>query len=284
MKNINTKTKIIIVISILTLFVGFFYKNFTSDKSREIFEKEKISLETQIADERKIRAEKKEIQEKLYAEWQKADKELEVSINEKKERLEAIKTLLGEKSGGIIPTASASEIAPKNPEISEIPETPKISKNLHEKVCEKQPNSPICKDKELFDRLQKITEERTNKPYMFAMLLGITNSESSLGTNYAPHAGCANYNNFGGIKWRKTDDGQSVRDQPIPQADGCWLYKFESYEDYWISKVNSIRYGYAGCLLDNPTVALQCISKWYVRGDGKIIKHGWVKNASIFLN
>lgn len=275
---INTNTKIIIVISILTFLVGFFYRTFSNDKSREVFEQEKISLETQIAEERKIRAEKKEIQEKLYAEWQKADKELENSINEKKERLEAVKTLLGEKSGGIIPTASASEITPKNPE------NPKISKNLHEKVCEKQPNSPICKDKELFDRLQKITEERTNKPYMFAMLLGITNSESSLGTNYAPHSGCANYNNFGGIKWRKTDDGQSVRDQPIPQADGCWLYKFESYEDYWISKVNSIRYGYTGCLVDNPTIALQCISKWYVRGDGKIIKHGWVKNASIFLN
>lgn len=248
------------ILAILAIILaGFFYKNNSSDKNREVFEQEKILLETQIAEERKIRSEKKETQEKLYAEWQKEDKNLEESINEKKEQLEAVKTLLGEKRLSFMPTASASEIVPENPE------NPKISKNLYEKVCEKKPNSPICKDKELFERLQKITEERTDKPYMFAMLLGISNSESSLGTNYTPHAGCANYNNFGGIKWRKTDDGESIRDQPIPQADGCWLYKFESYEDYWISKVNTIRHGYTGCLVDNPNIALQCISKWYVR-------------------
>ncbi len=96
------------ILAILAIiFAIFFYKNTPSDKNREIFAQEKILLETQIAKERKIRAEKKEIQEKLYAEWQKADKELEASINEKKERLEAVKTLLGEKSGGIIPTANA---------------------------------------------------------------------------------------------------------------------------------------------------------------------------------
>ena len=107
MKTLIQKYIPYILAIIAIIFAIFFYKNFSTDKSREIFAQEKILLETQIAEERKIRAEKKEIQEKLYAEWQKADKELEASINEKKERLEAVKTLLGEKSGGIIPTANA---------------------------------------------------------------------------------------------------------------------------------------------------------------------------------
>lgn len=107
MKTLIQKYIPYILAIIAIIFAIFFYKNFSTNKSREIFAQEKILLETQIAEERKIRAEKKEIQEKLYAEWQKADKELEASINEKKERLEAVKTLLGEKSGGIIPTANA---------------------------------------------------------------------------------------------------------------------------------------------------------------------------------
>nr|DAE29599.1 MAG TPA: hypothetical protein [virus sp. ctkyY8] len=107
MKTLIQKYIPYILAIIAIIFAIFFYKNFSTDKNREIFAQEKILLETQIAEERKIRAEKKEIQEKLYAEWQKADKELEASINEKKERLEAVKTLLGEKSGGIIPTANA---------------------------------------------------------------------------------------------------------------------------------------------------------------------------------
>lgn len=287
MKNFNINIKSILLFFVAILAFGAIFYIFPSKHSSEKFQAEKTALEERITSNRKIREENRKAQEEAYKAWKAQDSDLERQINADKEKLKALEVLTGEKSSFLdfVPKASAQEIFSVTENFSEEKwENKKLTK-IHGKICTIQPKSPLCEDFALLERLEKITTDRIpDNPHIFPILLGITNSESSLGTNYAPHAGCANYNNFGGIKWRKTDDGKSVRDQTIPQADGCWLYKFESYEDYWISKVNSIRYGYAGCLVDNPTTALQCISKWYVRGDGKIIKHGWVQNASIFLN
>ena len=283
--NINIKSILLFFLAILAL--GAIFSLFPNKHSSEKFNAEKTALEERITENRKIREENRKVQEAAYKAWKVQDADLESQINADKEKLKALEVLTGEKSSFLdfVPKASAQEIFSVSENFSEEKSENQNLKKIHEKICAIQPKSPLCEDFALLERLEKITTDRIpDNPHIFPILLGITNSESSLGTNYAPHAGCANYNNLGGVKWRKTDDGKSVRDQTIPQADGCWLYKFESYEDYWISKVNSIRYGYAGCLVDNPTVALQCISKWYVRGDGKIVKHGWVQNASIFLN
>ena len=153
---------------------------------------------------------------------------------------------------------------------------------LNKEVCKKNINSPIC-ERETFYRLYKITEERLPWKNFFPILLGITNAESSLGVAYAKNNKgwyCTGYNNLGWIKYRKTDDGKSVRDQKIPDSNGCYLYKFDSIDDYWKSKVNTIRYGYKGCV--NSTTPIKCMSYAYV-GDKNVSEASWVRNVSIFL-
>lgn len=165
--------------------------------------------------------------------------------------------------------------------ISTVP--PKELDELFKSVCKAKPSSPIC-DRATFDRLYKITEERLPWKNFFPILLGITNAESSLGTAYAKdNKGwfCTWYNNLWGIKWKKTDDWKSVRDQKIPDSNGCYLYKFDSIDDYWISKVNTIRFGYKGCV--NSKTPIDCIGRYYVQWNG-LSKQNWNRNVSIFLN
>lgn len=164
--------------------------------------------------------------------------------------------------------------------ISTVP--PKELDELFANVCNAKPSSPIC-NRATFDRLYKITEERLPWKNFFPILLGITNAESSLGTAYAKDnkgGFCTGYNNLGWIKYRKTDDGKSVRDQKIPDSNGCYLYKFDSIDDYWISKVNTIRYGYKWCV--NSTTPIKCLSYAYV-GDRNVAETSWINNVSIFL-
>ena len=154
---------------------------------------------------------------------------------------------------------------------------------LHSQVCNIQINSPLCKDRQLFDRLYHLTEERLPWKNFYPILLGITNAESSLWLNFAKDrvgGTCTGRNNWGWIKWKKSDSWESIKDQPIPDQYGCYLYKFESIEDYWISKVNTIRYGYKGCI-DSPT-PVRCMSFAYV-GDRNVAEVSWIKNVSIFL-
>ena len=159
---------------------------------------------------------------------------------------------------------------------------PKELDELFNKVCKSKPSSPIC-DRATFDRLYKITEERLPWKNFFPILLGITNAESSLGTAYAKNNKgwyCTGYNNLGGVKYRKGDDGKSIRDQKLPDSNWCYLYKFESIDDYWMSKVNTIRYGYKWCI--NSKTPVDCIGRYYVQWNG-LSKPNWNKNVSIFL-
>lgn len=153
---------------------------------------------------------------------------------------------------------------------------------LNKEVCKKNINSPIC-ERETFYRLYKITEERLPWKNFFPILLGITNAESSLGTAYAKNNKgwyCTGYNNLGGVKYKKDDEWKSIRDQKIPQSDWCYLYKFESIDEYWKSKVNTIRYGYKGCI--NSKTPVDCIGRYYVQWNG-LSKPNWNRNVSIFL-
>jgi len=164
--------------------------------------------------------------------------------------------------------------------ISTVP--PKELDELFANVCKTKPSSPIC-DRATFDRLYKITEERLPWKNFFPILLGITNAESSLGTAYAKNnkgGFCTGYNNLGGVKYKKDDEWKSIRDQKIPQSDWCYLYKFESIDEYWKSKVNTIRYGYRGCI--NSKTPVDCIGRYYVQWNG-LSKPNWNKNVSIFL-
>lgn len=159
---------------------------------------------------------------------------------------------------------------------------PKELDELFNNVCKSKPSSPIC-DRATFDRLYKITEDRLPWKNFFPILLGITNAESSLGTAFAKNNKgwyCTGYNNLGGVKYKKDDEWKSIRDQKIPQSDWCYLYKFESIDDYWISKVNTIRYGYKWCI--NSKTPIDCIGRYYVQWNG-LSKPNWNKNVSIFL-
>ena len=269
MKNLNINIKSILLFFAAILALGAIFSFFPNKHSSEKFQAEKTALEERITTNRKIREENRKTQEETYKAWKAQDADLERQINQDKEKLKALEVLTGEKSSFLefVPKASAQEIFSVTENSEEQIENQNLMK-IHEKICAIQPKSLLCLDFALLQRLEKITADRIpDNPHIFPILLGITNSESSLGTNYAPHAGCANYNNLGGVKWRKNDDGTSIKDQSIPQPDGCWLYRFDSLEDYWQSKVNTIRYGYAGCLANNPTTTLQCISRWYVRGN-----------------
>lgn len=162
---------------------------------------------------------------------------------------------------------------------------------LHEKVCKKQINSPLCKDRALFDRLYQITEERIPGKQFFPILLGMTNSESSLGLDMAKDkvgGFCYGRNNWWGAKYQILDNNTRVYKRelnwfsykyPIDQF-WCNLYPFESIEEYWTSKVNWIRFGYKGCIDSKTPIA--CISVHYVWSE-KVVKPQWVRNASIFI-
>lgn len=162
-------------------------------------------------------------------------------------------------------------------------ETEKLSQ-LHTKVCEKQINSPLCKDRALFDRLYHITEERLPGKQFFPILLGITNAESSLGLAYSKDnvwGTCYGRNNWWWIKWKINDDWSRQKDQPIPDKYWCYLYQFDSIDSYWISKVNTFRFYYKWCI-DHKT-PIWCISWPYV-GKREVHEQSWIDNTSIFLD
>lgn len=134
------------------------------------------------------------------------------------------------------------------------------------------PNNSPLKDEQTFLRLQKISENH-NVPFWIA--LGITNAESSLGINYAPWCD-KSYNNLWWIKWRIDDNGNAIKDQPIPDSNGCYLYKFKSVDDYWESKMNTL-VKYKTCFTkDKP---IKCISYQYV-WDPNVAERSWIMNVA----
>lgn len=166
---------------------------------------------------------------------------------------------------------------------------------LQNKICDKQINSPLCKDKELLARLYKITEDRIPGKNFFPILVGITNAESSLGLNFAnDNVGgkCDGRNNLGGIKWKINDNKSREytnnnkfwysysKNKPADDF-GCYLYPFDSIDDYWISKTNSIRFWYKGCI--DSSTPIDCIWRKYVKWDWKS-KPNWNNNVAYFLN
>lgn len=184
-------------------------------------------------------------------------------------------------------------------EIREVPRTQTIDEKLstlHQKVCQKQINSPLCKDYELFERLYHITEERLPNKQFFPILLGITNAESSIGLDFARDSvwGFCNWrNNWGGTKYQIHDDntrtysrelnwflyGQKYSGRFVDQF-GCNLYPFESIEEFWITKVNWMRYGYKWCI-DSKT-PIRCLSYKYV-GSPDVAEESWIHNVSYFI-
>lgn len=163
---------------------------------------------------------------------------------------------------------------------------------LYDKICKKQINSPLCKDKELLGRLYSITESRLPWKNMFPILVGITNAESSLWINFANDkvgGKCDGRNNWGGTKYQILDDNSRVYKRSLNWFEysnsvdqyGCNLYPFESIEEFWITKVNGMRFWYKSCL--ESLKPIRCISYSYV-GNPKVAEQSWINNVSSFLN
>lgn len=192
-------------------------------------------------------------------------------------------------------TASGAIVPP--PERKEIISDKEITKAymldpLWLKICKKQVNSPLCKDRKLFDRLYHLTEERLPNKKFYPILIGMTNAESSLWLDFAKDkigGTCIGRNNWGGAKYMINDDNTREYSRnfnwfdykyPRDQYD-CNLFPFKSIEEYWISKVNGIRYGYKDCI-DHET-PIWCISWAYV-WDRNVREQSWINNVSYFLN
>ena len=118
--------------------------------------------------------------------------------------------------------------------------------------------SPLCEDWGLYKNLKTISKEHFVE---FWMQVGISYSESHIWANYASD-NCRNYNNWSWIKWRKNDDW-SIDKPKLPDSKGCYLYKFDSIEDYRESFANTLQQGYIERSCDTP----ECISRYYVKND-----------------
>lgn len=144
------------------------------------------------------------------------------------------------------------------------------------KICStNRGNSPLCWDRDLFYKGKQIFESRW---VPFDIALWIMNAESNVGSSYAGTC-TTEYNNWWGIKRRKLDDGTSVRDQKIPN-NWCRLYKFDSVEDYFTSKANTLWIGYKACFSKADPV--RCISYAYV-GDPNVAEANWIRNVLSFV-
>lgn len=143
---------------------------------------------------------------------------------------------------------------------------------LMQRICKQW--SPMCDDWDMYRQAKKIFEDRW---VPFDIALGIMNAESTIGKHYARWCN-ASYNNWGGIKWRKLDDGTNVKDQKIPDANGCWVYKFESMEAYFISKANTLGIWYKACFEREKPIT--CIAYSYV-WNPNIAEPSWIRNVSM---
>ena len=170
----------------------------------------------------------------------------------------------------IIPKANAKVISKTASPVND-------STDIRLRICKKVPTSPLCNE-ENFEMAKAIAYKKAliwaiaDREEFFRVGIGIMNSESTLGTNYARSCD-STYNNFWGIKWRILDTGEAVHDQTIPQ-NGCYLYKFNTLEDYFGSKFNSLWKGYGKCFKTKDPV--HCISGYYV---WKPYSPTWISNV-----
>lgn len=165
-------------------------------------------------------------------------------------------------------------------------------KSLQSNICKRQSSSPLCNDYDLLKRLYDITESRLPWKNFFPILVWITNAESSLWINFAKDSvgwRCDGRNNWGWTKYQILDNDSRVYKRNLnwfvytnsEDQFGCNLYPFESIEEFWITKVNGMRYGYKSCV-DSRT-PVRCLSYRYV-GNPLVAEESWIRNVSIFLN
>ena len=99
---------------------------------------------------------------------------------------------------------------------------------------------------------------------------------------------CDGRNNWWGTKYQILDDNTRVYARNLNGFEyknskdqfGCNLYPFKSIDEYFITKVNGMRFWYKWCI-DSKT-PIDCISYKYV-GDPNVAEESWKKNVAYFL-
>lgn len=150
-----------------------------------------------------------------------------------------------------------------------------------------------------YGREAGLTEQQT------ALLLGISLRESDWGKDYTstrngyresvPEMG-AIYHNPVGIK-RCVEreitmpsgalDGSTMQvmtecpdKNRIPDSNGMWIQKYDSYEQFWRTYTIQMKKGY----FDRGGTTPETISKCYVQGDCKVVKDDWAATVTQGMN
>lgn len=134
--------------------------------------------------------------------------------------------------------------------------------------------SPLCDDRDQYKIIDDIAQEHN---LSMEVMIGITYTESHIGTNFAPNQNCSIMNNWSWIKAKKNDDWTSNK-YKLPYS-WCWLYPFKDMKEFWESLANTISIGYVKWWCNN----LKCLSSWYV-GKQWSIKWTRVNNVEYFIN
>lgn len=151
----------------------------------------------------------------------------------------------------------------------------KVDSWVMNKICELSPNSPMCWNYTMLNKLKEIAD---NRGVDYKLLLGIMYAESHIWYAFNKE-NCRATNNRAGLKNRKYDDGKvsekfDVQYQSLDlDLNGCWLYYFEDVEQFFESLANTISIGYASCNEDP-----YCIMKYYVGHES----WAWVRNVYLF--
>lgn len=161
-------------------------------------------------------------------------------------------------------------------ELLESVHTPRVTtmEELHEEICQKVPESPLCGDIELLRRIDSIGRE---KGVPTRLLIGVSYAESHIGVNFNKEA-CRGYNNWFWLKGKKYDNWKVewfTKDKKR-DSNGCWLYKFKSVEEWFYALANTISIGYKSC--KNDTI---CLSYWYV-GNPEVAEPSWIKHVGVW--
>lgn len=122
------------------------------------------------------------------------------------------------------------------------------------KVCAIRLRSSLCNDWDLMKKIDIIAQEHKIST---ELLIWISFSESEIWTKFKPMK-CDVMNNWWWLKAFKQDTWVTLR-VPLPYS-WCWLYPFESKEEFFKGLANTISAGYVnwGC---ND---LYCLSSYYV--------------------
>lgn len=128
--------------------------------------------------------------------------------------------------------------------------------------------------------IEKYCNEAGISQYQCDVLVGITFQESEVGKRFAKKnsdgaivsadaEGAISYNpaglKGGGIKY--------------PTPEGFYIRPFKSWDDFWQQYPQIMKVGY----FDKGASTPEVISKWYVRGDGYIVKTSWVNGVKQFM-